>query len=131
MVVVLALTSVAFADRVGPFRILFTDKAICARYRALGAPVLDTAEGCKVRLGRVRQFANGEFELEPADWLEHASAPQPSRTPRPTPQPTANPNTPCQTHSLNYCWAAGARMNGASCFANCICVERAPGACAE
>lgn len=133
MVVVLALTSVAFAaDRVGPFRIVFRDQAVCARYRALGAAVTDTPDGCKVRLGRVRQLADGEFELTPADWLESASAPAPSRTPRPTPQPTANPNAPCLAHSPDYCWALGARLNPAGgCFASCNCVQRAPGACAE
>jgi hypothetical protein len=35
------------------------------------------------------------------------------------------------TNPVKYCWAKGAAMAGNHCFANCECIERAMGACAN
>lgn len=62
-------------------------------------------------------------------------SPTPTRAPTATPRPTGtqppDPLAPCQDQRPGWCWAEGSRLSGNDCWANCKCIRRGAGACAE
>lgn len=121
----------ALAAEVAPFVWVIADKAICDNYRGHGVPVDYNDEGCRIRLGRVRQKADGSLLWTPANWIEERMRPQASPAPTRTPSPT-NAASQCVTNPAGFCWAKGARLNPAGgCFSGCTCSPRELGACAN
>jgi len=83
--------------RTGRVEMASDDAAVCARFRAAGAPVAGIAP-CTIGLGRVREKCEGDpdcvspasartWVYRPAKWLEARWKATPTASPRPTPSP--------------------------------------------